>query len=513
MPQFHIKNGFKQGEAALTMIEVTLRPRRNTKVPNRRMAMLQPRDFPGSSIGVVLANMNKVAGRRSSIVAALYGGLSVLPQDMDDNTLRRIITAIKTANTWCEPAITLKPTDKILEATALIKKMSHGMIVVIDVDGKPVGVLSESDYWDEKKKEYKRSEHDPVSTVMRRDVQALQLPNFAEIGRDESYAKAFYQLYDWNKDAAPVVDSSGTLVGVMTRFFAGTHSRSKSKPLLPPIIQHPSLDAQGRLMVGVAIGINQDAVVKAKLVLELGADVLVLDTAHGHSDMMIDCIRRVRAAVGPDVIIVAGNACTAEGVCDLMQAGANIVKVGVGPGAVCTTRVTTGHGCPQLDAVLECAAAAAEIGGFVWADGGIKEPGDVVKLEAAGATRCMIGSMAAGVYESPGSVKIDDRGREYKDNAGMAALASVVSRNANGDDPLETFIRSHYVEGVSGRSYIHPDRPHLGALLVWFTTGHQSGRSYSNALTQQEMYDVGTFMVQGPASRNEGLPNGTNMNR
>jgi IMP dehydrogenase len=187
-----------------------------------------------------------------------------------------------------------------------------------------------------------------------------------------------------------VLDPDGRCVGIMTRTGA-----------LRATLYSPAVDSAGRLRVGVALGVNGDVATKAKLLLEAGADVLVVDTAHGHQEKMICALQAVRA-LDPAVPVVAGNVVTAAGVADLVSAGADIVKVGVGPGAMCTTRMMTGVGRPQFSAVLECAEQARQLGASVWADGGVRHPRDVALALAAGASNVMIGSWFAGTFESPG---------------------------------------------------------------------------------------------------------------
>src|SRR5262249_61420095 len=183
-------------------------------------------------------------------------------------------------------------------------------------------------------------------------------------------------------------------------------------------LYRPATDASGKLRVGAAIGINGDVAAKAKQLVAAGVDVLVVDTAHGHQERMISGLRAVRAS-GLPVPLAGGRGVAAEGVTDLARAGADIVKVGVGPGAMCTTRMMTGVGRPQFSAVLECAARARELGAHVWADGGVRHPRDVALALAAGASNVMIGSWFAGTYESPGDVFRDAEARLYKESFGM----------------------------------------------------------------------------------------------
>ena len=255
---------------------------------------------------------------------------------------------------------------------------------------------------------------------------------------------AFDRLNESRHKLAPVVDEKGQLVGILTRTAA-----------LRAGLYRPAVDGAGRLRVAAALGVNADVKGRADALLEAGADMLVLDTAHGHQEKMLSALQRVRA-LDPGVPVVAGNVVSAAGVRDLMGAGADIVKVGVGPGAMCTTRMMTGVGRPQFSAVLECAAAARELGGHVWADGGVRHPRDVALALAAGASNVMIGSWFAGTHESPGDAYRDEQGRLYKENYGMASARAVRQRTAD-ETPFDRARKSIFEEGIStSRMYLDP---------------------------------------------------------
>ena len=206
---------------------------------------------------------------------------------------------------------------------------------------------------------------------------------------------------------------------------------SPARARCAPPSTRPLPTRDGRLRIAAAVGINGDVAAKAKALLEAGADMLVVDTAHGHQESMISALRAVRG-LDPQVPVVAGNVVAAEGVRDLIEAGADIVKVGVGPGAMCTTRMMTGVGRPQFSAVLECAAEARKYGKHVWADGGVRHPRDVAMALAAGASNVMIGSWFAGTYESPGDLQHAADGRPYKESFGMASARAVRNRTSGG---------------------------------------------------------------------------------
>jgi IMP dehydrogenase len=291
-----------------------------------------------------------------------------------------------------------------------------------------------------------------------------------------------------------VVDSSGRLVGILTRTGA-----------LRSSLYTPAVDATGRLRVGAALGVNADVVAKAEALLCAGADVLVLDTAHGHQEKMIGALRAVRA-LDPGVPVVAGNVVSAEGTRDLIDAGADVVKVGVGPGAMCTTRMMTGAGRPQFSAVVECAAAARDAGGHVWADGGVRYPRDVALALAAGASNVMIGSWFAGTHESPGDLNRDESGRPYKESFGMASARAVAVRTAD-DSAFERARKALFEEGIStARMYLDPDRPGVEDLVDFIVAGLRSACTYAGATTLEELHARAVVGVQSLAGFTEGRP-------
>jgi IMP dehydrogenase len=244
---------------------------------------------------------------------------------------------------------------------------------------------------------------------------------------------------------------------------------------------------------------------KAKLLLDAEADMLIIDTAHGHQDKMIQALQAVRG-LGPTVPIVAGNVVTAAGVADLVAAGADIVKVGVGPGAMCTTRMMTGVGRPQFSAVLDCAAEARRLGKHVWADGGVRHPRDVALALAAGAANVMIGSWFAGTCESPGDVFRDADGRLFKESFGMASARAVRLRAA-ADSPFERARKELFEEGISSsRMYLDPQRPGVEDLIDGITAGLRSACTYTGADTLDGLHERAVVGVQSAAGYTEGMP-------
>src|SRR6202030_196881 len=265
--------------------------------------------------------------------------------------------------------------------------------------------------------------------------------------------KVFDLLEHAPVDVAVLTGPDGTLAGVLTRTGA-----------IRAGIYTPATDSAGRLRIGAAVGINGDAAAKAQALTEAGADLLVVDTAHGHQVKALDAIKSI-SSLDLGVPLAAGNVVSADGTRDLIGAGASIVKVGVGPGAMCTTRMMTGVGRPQFSAVLECALAAKQLGAHVWADGGVRHPRDVALALAAGASSVMIGSWFAGTYESPGDTFRDPDGKLYKESFGMASARAVRVRSAS-DSPFERARKELFEEGISAaRMYLDPARAGVEDLI------------------------------------------------
>jgi len=463
----------------LTYDDVFLIPARS-HVDSRMHVDLTTDDGSGTTIPVVVANMTAVAGRRMAETVARRGGLVVLPQDIPVDVVVEVISWIKGRHLVYDTPIVLRPTDTVSEALALLPKRAHGALVVVE-DSRPVGVVTEADCAGVDR-------FTQLGAVM--SAQPVTLP--AGIGPQD----AFDRLASARHRLAPVIDERGALVGILTR-----------KAALRATLYRPATDAGGRLRVAAAIGISGDVAHRADKLLAAGVDVLVLDTAHGHQERMLAALRTVRG-LNPSVPVVAGNVVTAAGVDDLADAGADIVKVGVGPGAMCTTRMMTGVGRPQFSAVVECAQAARRRGVHVWADGGIRHPRDVALAVAAGSSHVMIGSWFAGTDESPGDLQHDADGRAYKENFGMAS-ARAVSRRTADDSAYERACKALFEEGVSSvRMYLDPARPGVEDVLDTSVAGIRSACTYVGARTLAELRERAVVGVQGAAGYAEGQPRG-----
>ncbi len=462
----------------LTYDDVFMVPRHST-VASRYDVDLTTEDHTGATLPIVVANMTAIAGRRMSETVARRGGLTVLPQDIPVEVVSEVVGWVKQRHLVHDTPITLRPDATVAEALTLIPKRAHRAAVVVDADDRPVGVLLEKACLDV----------DRFSQV--RDVMTQ---NPVTVAADADPRESFDVLDRARVRLAPALDADGRLVGVLTRLGA-----------LRATVYRPAVDRDGRLAVAAAVGVNGDVAGRAAALLDAGVDALVIDTAHGHQDRMIQALQQVRA-LSPTVPVVAGNIVSAEGTRALIEAGADIVKVGVGPGAMCTTRMMTGVGRPQFSAVLECADAARDLGKHVWADGGVRHPRDVALALAAGASSVMVGSWFAGTHESPGDLVLDSDGRAYKSSFGMASARAVANRTAS-ESAFDRARKGLYEEGISSsRMYLDPHRPGVEDLLDQITAGVRSACTYAGAADLAEFRERAVVGVQSAAGYSEGRP-------
>lgn len=465
----------------LTYNDVFMVPSMST-VPSRLDVDLRTPDSLGTNIPVVVSNMTAVAGRRMAETVARRGGLVVLPQDIPLDIIRTVVDHVKSRHPVFETPITLGPTDTLGEALSLVHKRAHGAVVVIDDDDRPVGIFTE---------------HDAAGYDRFTQLKNVMNPDIVSVPEDAGIVSIHDQLADQRLSFAPVVDSVGRLVGCVTR-----------KGALRSTMYAPAVDASGRLLSSVAVGINGDPGARARALVEMGVDVLVIDTAHGHQDRMIRAIEAVRRSA-PSTPIVAGNVVTRDGTRDLINAGADVVKVGVGPGAMCTTRMMTGVGRPQFSAVLECAETALSMSRHVWADGGVRYPRDVALALAAGASSVMLGSWLAGTYESAADTLRDTEGRLYKESFGMASNRAVRNRTRT-ETAFERAKKELFEEGIStSRMYLDPARPGVEDIIDQIVAGLRSSCTYAGAATIEEFRERAVVGVQSSAGYDEGRPLGT----
>ncbi|MCW2796632.1 GuaB1 family IMP dehydrogenase-related protein [Nocardioides sp.] len=461
----------------LTYDDVFMVPR-HSAVASRYDVDLATNDGTGATLPLVVANMTAIAGRRMAETVARRGGLVVIPQDIPISVVSDVVRWVKTRHLVFDTPIELAPDQTVAEALSLIPKRSHRAAVVVR-DGRPVGIVSAADCAD-------------VDRFAQ--VQHVMNPAPVVISADTDPRAAFDAIDAARAVLAIAVDADGAMVGVLTRTGA-----------LRATLYTPAVDASGGLRIAAAVGVNGDVADKASALLAAGVDCLVVDTAHGHQDRMIEALGAIRALT-PDVPVVAGNVVSAEGTRALVEAGADIVKVGVGPGAMCTTRMMTGVGRPQFSAVLECSAAARDLGRHVWADGGVRHPRDVALALAAGASSVMIGSWFAGTHESPGDLLEDSNGRAYKVSFGMASARAVANRTS-AESAYDRARKGLYEEGISSsRMYLDPVRPGVEDLIDEICSGVRSACTYAGAATLADLHDRAVVGVQSAAGFHEGRP-------
>lgn len=407
------------------------------------------------NIPVVSAAMDTVTGADLAIAIAQQGGIGVIHKNQpiaeQANEVRRVK---RSESGMIQDPVTLQETALVGDALKLMAENRIGGIPVVNAKGVLVGIVTNRDLRFEKRMGR------PVAEVMTRERIITAKP-------DTTMAQAEEILQDHKIEKLPVVNSEGKLVGLITY---KDIIKLKQRP-------HACKDARGRLRVAAAIGISGDSMDRAAALVEAGADAIVIDTAHGHSRGVMRMLREVKATFkGVDVVV--GNIATAEAAQALVEAGADAVKVGIGPGSICTTRVIAGVGVPQLTAVHECASAIEGSGVPVIADGGIRYTGDVVKALAAGAGSVMIGSMFAGVEESPGETIIYE-GRRFKAYRGMGSIEAMQhgSKDRYFQD-MEDDIKKLVPEGISGRV---PYKGKLEEVTHQLVGGLRAGMGYCGA--------------------------------
>ena len=466
----------------LTYSDVFLVPRRSA-VTSRLEVDLAPGDGTPATIPLISANMNSVTGARLAATLARRGGLGVLPQDMPLQELDAAIRWVKAQPVLWDTPLVLPPDATVADAARLLPATEGHGIVVAEA-GATLHV-------------------DDILGV----VPALRLGTALPDARLGDLARGHAASIDADDVESPrhafdlIVAADAETVCVLHHgLLVGTLSRRSA---LRSNLYRPAVDADGRLSVAAAVGINGDVAAKARALAAAGVDVLVLDTAHGHQEGMLAALRTV-SKLDLGIPIAAGNIVTADGVHDLVQAGANILKVGVGPGAMCTTRMMTAVGRPQFSAVLETAEAARIMGAHVWADGGVRYPRDVALALAAGASSVMIGSWFAGTIEAPGELQLDADGRAYKESWGMASTKAVHERFGR-LDPYDLARKELFAEGISSsKIYLDPLRPGLEDLIDMITSGVRSSFTYAGSSTVAEFHEHARVGLQSAAGYEEG---------
>ncbi|MDG6989896.1 MAG: IMP dehydrogenase [Nitrososphaerota archaeon] len=440
------------------------------------------------SVPIVSANMDTVTESAMAIALARLGGIGVIHRFLSiEEQVSEVLKVKRSEGVVIEDPMTLGPDRPVREALAVIRERDIGGIVIVGSGRKVLGLLTRRDITLEDDLDRK------VKEVMTPRSKLITAP------KGVSMEEAKRLLHANKIEKLPLLDRRGGLAGLVT-----------SKDIMKRK-QFPSAtkDAKGRLRVAAAVGVKGDHMERSRKLLDAGADALVVDIAHGHSAYAIETLKEIKKDFGA-VEVVAGNVATAKGALDLIRAGADAVKVGVGSGSICVTRVVTGSGVPQLTAIIDSAAGAAESGVPIIGDGGVRVPGDVTKALAAGASSVMIGSLFAGTEESPGPTILRE-GVRYKLTRGMASLAATVDRKVRetkatgrGEDELiGEIIEESVPEGVEG---LIPYKGKVDEVVKQLVGGLRSGMSYSGAHSLSELRKRSEFMRITSAGYKESLP-------
>ena len=435
---------------------------------------------------IVSANMDTVTENGMAIAMARQGGIGIIHRFLTVEAEAEEVRKVKRAETFfITQPYTIGPDETVERARSAMERNDISGLVVVDDAGRLAGLLSSRDV------RFVRNPDSTVGEVMTPRQKLITAP--ADVSLEE--ASEIFAKHKIEK--LPLV-ADGVVVGLIA---AKDLEQMGDNP-------HAAKDKRGHLIVGAAIGVMNDAMERSVALVDAGVDVLVVDVAHGHAQTVIDIVQRLKQR-WPDVDVIAGNVATAEGALDLVEAGVDAVKVGVGPGAACTTRIVTGAGVPQLTAVLECAAVCHEHGVPIIADGGIKTSGDVAKALAAGASTVMLGSLLAGTDESPGQI-VTRRGGRYKTFRGMASVSAAVARKKR-EQELVDISRQEDDEWLSqvvaeGVEAMVPYRGPVREVLFQLVGGLRSGMSYSNAHDLEQLWQNARFVRITPAGLRESGP-------
>jgi len=483
-----VQGSDRAGKVGLTFDDVLLVPKFSA-IRSRRDVVTATRFSRRIKLNVpiVSANMDTVTESSMAIAMARLGGLGVIHRFMPvEEEVQEVLKVKRSEGVVIEDPVTLGPDGTVEDARDLMEERQVGGIVIVDGARKVLGLVTRRDviFEDEPKR--------GLRAVMTPRKDLVTAPK--GVGLDD--AKQVLRKHKVEK--LPLVDSKGRLCGLIT---SKDIMKMKQFPMA-------SKDGKGRLRVAAAVGVKGDRVIRARKLIDAGADALVVDIAHGHSEHAIETVRRIKKELG-DVEVVAGNVATSRGTLDLIRAGADSVKVGVGAGSVCVTRVVTGFGVPQLTAIIESAKAAKAEGVPIIGDGGVRNPGDVTKAIAGGASTVMIGSLFAGTEESPGPTILRE-GIRYKLTRGMASLAASIDRRvregdgrAGAGELVEEAIEEGVPEGVEG---LIPYKGSVQEVVKELLGGLRSGMSYSGAANIAELQKNAEFMRITSAGYKESLP-------
>jgi IMP dehydrogenase len=425
---------------------------------------------------LISAAMDTVTESDMAIALAQEGGLGIIHKNMSIKAQADQVRRVKRSESaLIQDPFTLPPTATLADARQLMRKHNIGGVPVVNANHVLEGILTSRDL------RFEKDMTQPVTTVM------VPLARLVTAPAGITQAAAEQLLTDSKVDKLPLIDADGRLAGLMT--YKDIRKRRRAP--------NASKDGQGRLRVGAAVGVTPDLLQRVAALVEAGVDIVSLDTAHGHSKGVMDAVRAIKAA-HPTLDVMAGNVATAAGAKALADAGADCVKVGVGPGSICTTRIIAGIGVPQLSAVLEAAKGLAGTGVTLVADGGIKFSGDLVKALAGGAAAVMVGSLLAGTEEAPGDLIIYE-GRKYKSYRGMGSVEAMEdgSKDRYFQD-AEDDVKKLVPEGIVGRV---PFKGNVSEVIYQLAGGLRAGMGYVGAANIEALQAAQFVRITGAGLR------------
>ena len=471
----------KFGREGLTFDDVLLVPAASEILPQEASTESRLTRNIRLSIPLVSAAMDTVTESRLAIAMAREGGIGVIHRNLSVADQAAQVDRVKRSESgMITNPVTVAPDTSITDALELMSHFHVSGVPVTDDAGRLVGIVTNRDL------RFVEPSAEPVSSVMTTEGLVT-----APVGTTLSDAQLILARHRIEK--LPIVEPDGSLHGLIT-------VKDIQKRIDYP---NATKDSSGRLRAAAAVGTGPDAFERVEALVAAGVDVIVVDTAHGHARSVIDTVSKMKANF--EIDIIAGNVATAEATAALIEAGADAVKVGIGPGSICTTRVVAGIGVPQITAIFDCASVAAPLGVPIVADGGVQFSGDVAKALAAGADTVMLGNALAGVDESPGDIVVSQQGERFKEYRGMGSLGAMQGRSYSKDRYFQGSVESGKLvpEGIEGRV---PYKGPLGIVLHQLVGGLRQAMGYCGARTVGSLQAHGRFMRVSPASLRESHP-------
>lgn len=467
----------KFAKEGLTFDDVLLIPARSEVLPRDVQVATQLTEKIKLNIPLISAGMDTVTESAMAIAIARQGGIGIIHKNMKVEEQAEEVDRVKRSESGViTNPFYLHPDNKVHEAEALMAKYRISGVPIVDENKKLVGILTNRDL------RFVHNYSTPISEVMTKENLVT-----APVGTTLKEAEGILQRHKIEK--LPLIDTNGVLKGLIT-------IKDIEKATLFP---HAAKDQQGRLLAGAAVGVSKDTMRRVAALVEAEVDLVVVDTAHGHSSGVIDTVAELRKQY-PDLVIVAGNVATGEATRDLIEAGASVIKVGIGPGSICTTRIVAGIGVPQVTAIYDCATVARQYGVPIIADGGIRYSGDIVKALAAGADAVMLGSLFAGTEESPGESEIY-QGRRFKVYRGMGSIGAMQAGSK--DRYFQENEQKLVPEGIEGRV---PYKGPLADTVYQMIGGLRAGMGYCGVKSLQDLKEKSRFVRITNASLRESHP-------